>query len=177
MDYDVSEFSEFHITDDKTADWALRVIRDNESEMNRLVNLAKEQIKDLEEQIIDIIAKYDKKSSFLKSCLAEYIMCVPRKETKTQETYQLLSGKLIIKKHSQKLVPNDEALMKYLEKNGENFIKIKKSPDWAEFKKHLTISGDDIINGDTGEVIPTEVIAIEDVPASFDIKLNVKEEE
>ena len=61
MDYEVNEG--FVIKDDKTADWALRVIRDNEAEKDRLIHLAKEQIKDLEDQIEEINKKYSNKSS------------------------------------------------------------------------------------------------------------------
>lgn len=170
--------NEFHITNDNTADWALRVIRDNEAERDRIIDIAKAQIEELKAQIEEITAKYDNESNFLKNCLAEYVMNVPRKETKTQETYQLLSGKLIVKKAAQKLVPNDETIINYLESNElSEYVKIKKSPDWAEFKKTLSIVDGKVINTNTGEVVPTEVIGIEDVPSSFDIKLNKSKED
>ena len=164
---------EFRVDNDNKADWALRVIRDNEAERDRLIEIAKAQIEELKAQIEEITTKYDNKSAFLKNCLAEYIMSVPRKETKTQETYQLLSGKLVLKKASQKMVPNEDTIVKYLEENKlDEYIKVKKSPDWAEFKKSLKIVDGSVINATTGEVIPGEIIAIEDVPSKFDISLS-----
>ena len=169
MNYELTEG--FRIDNDNKADWALRVIRDNNAERDRIIEIAKAQIEELKAQIEEII------TSYLKNLLAEYIMSVPRKETKTQEMYQLLTGKLIVKKASQKMVPNDEALVKYLElEKLPELIKTVYKPDWAEFKKHLAISDGNVINSDTGEVIPTDVIVIEDVPASFDIKLNKEED-
>lgn len=174
--YDLTE--DFRIDNDNKADWALRVIRDNNAERDRLINIAKAQIDELNAQIEEITTKYDSKSSYLKNLLAEYVMSVPRKETKTQETYQLLTGKLIVKKASQKMVPNDEALVKYLESEKlPELIKAVYKPDWAEFKKTLSIIDGNVVNTATGEMIPAEVIAIEDTPSTFDIKLNKEDAE
>lgn len=167
----------FVIDNDNKADWALRVIRDNQAERDRLIDIAKNQIEELKAQIEEITTKYDNKSSFLKGCLAMYVKSVPRKETKTQETYQLLSGKLIVKKPSQKMVPNDEALVKYLESEKlPELIKAVYKPDWAEFKKSLNIVDGCVINTTTGEVVPSDIIAIEDVPSTFDVKFNKEDE-
>lgn len=173
--YDLTEG--FRIDNDNKADWALRVIRDNNAERDRIIEIAKAQIEELKAQIEEITTKYDSKTSYLKNLLAEYVMSVPRKETKTQETYQLLTGKLIVKKAAQKMVPNDDTIVKYLEDNELNeYIKVKKAPDWAEFKKALSIVDGNVVNTATGEMIPAEVIAIEDTPSTFDIKLNKEDE-
>ncbi len=176
MSYEVNEG--FKITDDKCADWALRTIRDEESERDRIIEIAKDQIAELEAQIQDITNKCENKTAFLKNCLAMYMTTVPHKETKTQETYQLLTGKLIFKKPSVKIIHNDEKLLQYLKDNdGAEFIKTKESVDWAEFKKNLTISeNNEVIDTGLGTVIDADVCGIEEVPASFDIKINKEEE-
>lgn len=167
MDYELNEG--FHITNDKLADWALKKIKEEESERDRLTDLAKSQIEDLNNQMIELENQCNNKTSFLKSCLAEYFLKVPHKETKTQESYKLLSGSLVMKKPSQKIVHDDEALISYLKTNkSDEYIKVKESIDWANYKKNLGIEGDKVIDIDTGEVI--EACSVEDVPASFDIK-------
>lgn len=174
MDYELNET--FSIKDDNTADWALRVIRDNEAERDRLISIAKSQIDELNEQIDEITKKYNNKSAFLKGHLAMYMQNVPHKETKTQESYQLLSGKLILKKANQTMVPNDDTIIKYLKDGGlSEYIKVKESLNWAELKKSLTISDGSVVNTLTGEIIGPDVIEIKDVPASFEIKLNKEE--
>lgn len=159
----------FRIDNDKLADWALVKIQEEETERDRLIAIAEDRIVALQEQIEDLKRVYDNKTSFLKSCLAEYFTKVPHKETKTQESYKLLSGSLVMKKPTTKIIHDEDKLMAYLEANKEfDYIKIKKSPDWAEFKKKLIISDGEVINSETGEVI--EACSVEDVPASFDIK-------
>lgn len=176
MNYELNEG--FKITDDKMADWALRTIRDEESERDRIIEIAKDQIAELESQIQSITNKCENKTAFLKNCLAMYMTMVPHKETKTQETYQLLTGKLIFKKPSVKITHNDEKLLQYLKENdGADFIKVKESVDWSGFKANLTVSENgEVIDTGLGTVIDSEICGIEEVPASFDIKINKEEE-
>jgi phage host-nuclease inhibitor protein Gam len=162
----------FKIENDKAADWAITQIQEAESERDRLITLAQDQITDLEDRIKELAAKCDRDTAYLKSLLAEYFETVKSKETKTQKTYKLLSGTLVFKKESTKIEHNDEELLKYLEENeGKDYIKIKKSVDWAEFKKNLTISETgEIIDSEIGTIVPVEACKIVDVPASFNIK-------
>ena len=162
--------NDFIIDNDKTADWAISKIKEAEMERDRLIMLASEQIADLEEQIEEFKKKCNNDTAYLKSRLAVYLDTVKTKETKTQRSYRLISGTLVFKKPSVKIGHDDEKLLKYFEENGDTeYIKIKKSIDWAEFKKHLAIMDDNtIVNTETGEII--EACTVEDVPASFDIK-------
>lgn len=164
--------SNFRITDDKTADWAITKIHEAEDERDRLIALAEAQVEDLKNKIEDLKSKCENDTGYLKACLEEYFYSVKTKETKTQRTYKLLSGTLVFKKQSSKIVHNDEKLLEYLENNdGNDFIKIKKSVDWAEFKKGLIISDEgEVIDKELGIVIDPKVCSVEDVPASFNIK-------
>ena len=156
----------FRIENDKTADWAIAQIRESENERDRLITLAEEQIKDLTDRINDLKAKCENETKFLRSCLAEYFETVPSKETKTQKSYKLLSGTLVFKKPSVKINHNDEELIKNLD--GTEFVEIKKSLKWGDYKKNLVIQDDCVIDSTTGEVV--EGCSIEDVPASFNVK-------
>ena len=156
----------FKIENDKTADWAITQIHEAEDERDRLIALAEDQIEDLKNRIEELKAKCDNDTKFLKSCLAMYFETVPSKETKTQKTYKLLSGTLVFKKPSIKINHDEDKLLEYLD--GTEFVETKKSLKWGEYKKVLTISGDDVIDSETGEVV--EACSIEDVPASFNIK-------
>jgi phage host-nuclease inhibitor protein Gam len=162
----------FKITNDKTADWAVTQIHEAEDERDRLIALAEEKIKELNDRIEELRSKCDNDTAYLKSCLIEYFQTIKPKETKTQKTYKLISGTLVFKKPSVKITHDDEKLLEYLENNdGNDFIKIKKSIDWAEFKKGLTVSDSgEVIDSELGTIIPKEVCAVEDVPASFNIK-------
>lgn len=156
----------FKIENDKTADWAVAQIHKSEEERDRLIALAEEKIKDLTDRIEEFKTTCDNETKFLKSCLAEYFEQVPAKETKTQKSYKLISGTLVFKKPSTKIVHNDEELIKSLD--GTEFVEIKKSLRWGEYKKNLVIEGDCVVDSTTGEVVGG--CTVEDVPASFNIK-------
>lgn len=159
----------FKITNDGAADWAIRTIADEYTERDRLIKIARDRIEELEQDIATINIQYENKTKYLKSCLNEYFQTVKHKETKTQESYKLLSGSLVLKKESQKIIKNDEELVNYLEKEGlDEFVKISKSPDWAGFKKLVKIIDNNVVDSETGEIVPA--LKVEDVPASFDIK-------
>lgn len=156
----------FKIDNDKSADWAVQKIHEAEIERDRLITLAKDQIADLEDRIEEFETKCNNDTAYLKSLLAEYFDTVSSKETKTQKSYKLISGTLVYKKPSVKINHNDDKLIKDLD--GTEFVEIKKSLKWGEYKKNLIISDNDVIDATTGEVI--EGCTIEDVPASFTIK-------
>lgn len=156
----------FKIENDKTADWAITQIHEAESERDRLITLAEEQITDLKDRIEELKTKCDNDTAYLRSCLEMYFNTVPTKETKTQKSYKLLSGTLVFKKPSIKINHDDEKLIDMLD--GTEYVETKKSLKWGEYKKILTVSGDDVVDSETGEVI--DACTIEDVPASFIVK-------
>lgn len=162
----------FKIDNDKTADWAITQIHNAEDERDRLITLAEEQIQDLTNRIEELKAKCDNDTKYLKSCLAMYFETVNSKETKTQKSYKLLSGTLVFKKPSVKIIHNDEKLIEYLKTNdGTDFIKVKESVDWAGFKVMLTVTeNNEIVDTGLGTIVPSDVCGLEEVPGSFDVK-------
>lgn len=86
--------------------------------------------------------------------LEAYFDTLPHKATKTQESYVLPSGKLVRKHQDPEFSRNDEDVLSWLhENNGEKFIKIKESLDWAGLKKTLTVLGETVVD-ENGEIIP-----------------------
>lgn len=165
----MEEYDEsFVIKNDNSANWAVKAIAEDLAERDRLISIAENEIANLNIQIENIKEKYEKKTSFLKSCLAAYFSTVKHNETKTQETYKLLDGTLVLKKPSLKITYDDSALLEYLKANNNAYVKTKSSIDWAEFKKQLTVVDDNVIVKDTGEVV--NACSIEETPAVFDIK-------
>ena len=164
MDYELTE--EFTIDNDNLADWAVRTIKSEEDETNRLIAIAEDQIEELNKKIQELTEKCEKKTKFLKTRLGLYFSTVPHKETKTQESYKLLSGSLVYKKPSQRINHDDDKLIAALD--GTGFVETKKFLKWSEYKKNLIISDGEIIDSSTGEII--DGCTVEDVPPSFDIK-------
>ena len=165
--------TEFKVTNDNEAEWALDQIREVLSERDRLIEIAKNKISELNSQIDALNEKYENKTSYLKGLLGEYFMTVKHKETKTQESYQLLTAKLVMKKPSVKIVHDDEKLMEIYD--GTELIDIKKSFKWGEFKKDLKIMDDgSVVDTVTGEVV--DACKTEPVPGEFKIDFSKEEQ-
>ena len=147
------EQSEFKIDTDQKAEWALNIIREEQAEAQRLINVCNSQILYYQSEIRKVQDKLENKTGNLKAMLFDYFQTVPRKATKTQETYSLPSGKLKLKYPQPEYKRDDSKLVEWLENSGKtDYIKIKKSPDWAALKKAITVVGDKVAD-ENGEIV------------------------
>lgn len=158
------------ISNDNEADWAMKKIKAEYDETERLINIAKEQIEELNMEIERLNTECENKVSYYRGCLCEYFMTVPHKETKTQESYKLLHGSLVLKKASNKINHDDEKLVAWLKESGrEEFLNTKVTPKWAEIKENLTIVDGKVVDTTTGEEV--EACSVEETPEHFELKL------
>lgn len=157
----------FTIDDDNSADWAINKIKRDELERDRLIAIAKYQIDELNNKIIEINEHCENKTAFLKSCLFDYFNRVPHHETSTRETYKLLSGSLVLTKSTKQITYNDDALLEYLHKTNNTEL-IKETPKWSEIKKQLNIIDDHVVSNE-GEILD-DVFTLKDSEIKFNIK-------
>lgn len=156
-------YERFVIDDDGKANWAVQKIKEAQAEI--------ENWRDYYAGALEKIEKRQQgRISYLMYLLRKYFESVPHKTTKTQASYQLPSGNLVLKHPGPKYETDDAALLDWLKTNQmTDFIKVetKEKPMWGELKKTVTISGDSVVTED-GEVVPgVTVVPQED---SFDIK-------
>lgn len=175
---DQEEYSEinYHVISDGLAERALKRIKKATDERNRLVALATEQIEELTSKINELDEKYKRETAYFKMKLYEYFNSEEIrkniKETKTQASYKLLSGSLVFKKPTQKMEPNREKLLEYVKANNmPEFVKTKEDIDWAAYKKECEIVDGKVVNTQTGDLLPEDLIEVQDVPGEFDVKL------
>lgn len=162
----------FHINNDAKASWALKILKAEAEETDRLIAIADSQIAELEEKKKQLNDQRERKSGYLKMLLSQYFETVPHKETKTQETYKLFDGSLVWKKPVQKMVPDREKLLDYVKTyKMSEFVKVKEEVDWAAYKKECEIIDGQVVNVQTGELLPDDVITIEEEPGSFTVKV------
>lgn len=167
----VREPDQFIIDSDSKAEWALKKIREAEDEHTRLMSLIDQEQQSLDERKAAFDKALERETEYLKYALNQYMRTVPCKATKTQESYQLLSGKLIRKKPAVDYEVDNERLTNWLRENKRDDL-LKVAPRWADVKKLLTadpVSGAATIT-DTGELVDG-VTAIE-TPEKFTIKFN-----
>lgn len=154
----------FQITNDRTALWAIEKIRERRAEADRFKAHYEAMARKVEDDLKHDVAN-------LEYLLEAYFDTVPHKATKTQESYQLPGAKLIRKTQNPKFDRDEETLVEYLEANNRaDLVKIKKSPDWAEYKKETTIMEDGtLVDVNTGEVVRGVSVTL--LPPAFQVKL------
>lgn len=160
----------FTIDNDAKADWAVCKIREAQEERDRLLALVEEKRTELKERCEAINAKYESETSGLLSMLQSYMETVPRRKTKTKESYQLLSGKLVKKAGQPKCSYDDNALLEWLKNNRPEFVITKESAAWGALKKQLDIDPETgvVTISETGEVV--DVITAERGEERFEVK-------
>ena len=159
---------DFLIDNDTKAEWAIRKIKEAQDEHDRisaLIDAEEERLKERKE-------KNDKKleadTSYLKYLLNSYMNTVKCKETKTQRSYQLLSGKLVYKYGGTEWIKDEDKLLEWARQNKPDLVKTKYSVDWSNLKKTLTVTPKDEVITEDGELL--DFIKAEKKPDSLDIK-------
>ena len=160
----------WRITDDGCADWALKKIKSEKDELDRITALAEQEIARLKDQIERAQRRYEQNTSFLTSMLEQFFDTVEHKRTKTgTESYRLLNGQLVKKPAAVKMQPDDEKLVAWLRSSGrDDLIKVETKAMWGELKKRIQLVGTVAMIPDTGEII--EGIDVVEVPPAFSVK-------
>ena len=153
---------EFVIDSDTKAEWALKKIAEARSDCAAWVAWYEEKIKQIKEQT-------DFDTANLEAMLARYFDTVPHKKTKTQESYSLPGGKLVLKKQNAEYNRDDKTVIEWLEQNGgEAYIKTEKKLDWSTLKRDTQALNGQIVTMD-GEIIPG--IEVTDRPDKFVVEV------
>lgn len=169
----LEEPKRFVIDNDELAEWALKKIKEAEEEHDRLMALVAKERVALDAKADKLDQALERDTAFLKFALSDYMRTVKCKATKTQESYQLLTGKLIRKKASVDYNVNNDALVGWLRENKhDDLVSVTVKPRWGDIKKLLVADPESgaVVIGETGEVIDG-VTAVEK-PETFSIKFN-----
>lgn len=152
----------FQVDDDQKAEWCIRKIQEAKKEMMDWIEFYVAQTDKVKD-------KCERRIQFFEYKLMQYFGSVPHKQTKTQESYQLPSGKLVLKKQAPDFERDDELILAWLKANDEDqYVKTKETVDWSELKKTLTIVGEQVA-GETGEIIPG--ITVTERPDVFKVEV------
>lgn len=118
-------------------------------------------------------AVHDKTVQWAESNLRSYFDSLEAKKvTKTQVSYELPSGKLVLKHQEPKYETKDEELVPWLKKSGmADMVKVEESAKWSDLKKTLQIApdGQSMITQD-GEVVPG--VTVTQREDKFTVKVN-----
>ena len=166
------EEQRFVIDSDAKAEWAIRKIAAEEAERDRLTAVCQEEIDRYTERKEFYANRCEGRTANLRAMLLLYFGTVPVKDAKTQQKYELPSGSLVMKKESRDYKPDPDKLRDWLVASQmADYLKTEVSPRWALVKKQLSTAADgSIIFGETGEIIPTDCVTIEEKPPKFEVK-------
>ena len=159
----------FVVDSDQKAEWCLDRIREAEAEKEKWAEFYRQQNE-------KVARACDSKIEWMKHLLRPYFDRVPKKETKTQASYQLPSGKLVLKAQAPEYERDDAQLIPWLRENYEgDFVKLKESVDWASLKKAFTEDECiDVLNGKfitvDGEFVPGVAITYRDPVFKVEVK-------
>lgn len=160
----------FVVDNDKKAEYCIKKIKAAQAEHDRLMELAHAEYEELDKKVAEIDRKLESDTNYYKALLYGYFETVEHKETKTQESYKLLSGSLVYKKPSVSIVkPDEEKLLAYLRQADHmEYIETKESVRWGELKKTLTLTDTGEIISEDGEVL--DFIQTEEKAGEFNVK-------
>ena len=165
----MTENQSFVVDSDVKAEWAIKKIREEQAEHDRFVAVCQEMIEEYKLKIETAGKKLESDTAFFKSQLASYFVTVEKKCSKTQESYKLPSGTLVLKHQKPELQRDEGKLVKFVKELGLNdYIKTKESVDWAELKQTLTVAGDKCLTAD-GEVV--EGVTVVNRSSVFEVKI------
>lgn len=137
---------EMMVLDDTSAEMMMKQIADANKEYDRMESWYKTQLKRIKERRDGIVA-------WAEGCLRGYFDLVPTRDTRTQRSYQLPSGKLVLKNREPEYERQDDVLIAWLKQNAPEYIKVQEAVDWANLKKAMKTTGDSMTTED-GEIIP-----------------------
>lgn len=157
----------FAITDDSSANWALRKIKRYKGIKESNNALAQAEIDKIEQWLLTENEKAQSNIDYLQSLLAQYAL-TKREQDPDFKTLSLPNGKFGFRKRQDKWIYDDDKVVETLEKaNLTDFIKVKKVPSRADIKKAFDVNDGKVVNPDTGEII--EGITIEKQEDNFNV--------
>lgn len=157
------EYQGYQIKDDGEAMWAVGRIRATTLETQSLLEHYEKQKRIAQDKLAQTVAFFNAK-------LEQYFDSVPKHKTATRETYALPNGTLIRKAGGMTYQRDDKAFCGYLKQSGlTSFIETKEEPRWGEYKKRTSISGDVLVDKETGEVVQGVTLVMGG--PTFDVKL------
>ena len=145
--------STYVVNDDSDAIWAMRNLAQAQRHIDKVAREAAE-----EKERIDRWEKHATKTAqttltYFRNVLENYMVRV--RESEGRKSISLPDGEISSRAISAKAQVSDLGVfLKFCEESGRNqFVRIKKEADLSALKDHVTVSGDLVLDSETGEVL------------------------
>ncbi len=151
----IEERESFIVDNEQKANWALRKIRQLQEKRVANIELAENEIERINMWLDDINSELEQSIDFFTGLLEQYHRRIFEQDPKAK-TIKLPHGKLKMRKQQPEFIRDDGKLLAWLESQGtvgKAYIKIIKSPHWADLKKKLEIAGDKMVDPESGLIV------------------------
>lgn len=135
---------------DDQANWCLEKISEAKMEIMDARAFYEAKKRQLDQWLENTIAPYNRDCEHFEALLAGY--AEEALAGKKKRTISLPGGKLGFRKVPAKIDRDEAALLTFAETSAPEFIKVKKSVDWAALKKTCKADGDHMVTAD-GEIV------------------------
>ena len=147
---------------DDQANWCLEKISEAKAEIMDARAFYEAKKRQLDQWLENTIAPYNRDCEHFEALLAGY--AEEALAGKKKWTISLPGGKLGFRKVPAKIDRDEAALLSFAESGAPEFIKVKKSVDWAGLKKSCRVDGGHMVTAD-GEIVPG--VTVTELPDKF----------
>lgn len=157
------------------ADRYIREYKELEKEKDKFKEIAKQEKQHIESTLEYKLKRIQEQQQDIEITLKEFAKDrEDLKEAKTQFKYTSLSGEVVIKKDSTKILKDDKVLdLQQIKKSDfKHFVTVeqKEKLNWADMKRLLVIKDNNIVNSETGEVVKLKGLELEEEKGKVIIK-------
>jgi len=169
---DIAGNEGWHITDDSTADWALRRIAWHQQQIERRKQFVQREIERLQAYLQAETERHERSIRFFESHLRAYFEQLRQQGLLgDRKTYRLPHGALQMRAKSPKFERDDKQLLEWARQHG--LVRVSEAPDWSTIKERLAVTDSMVVvDRETGEVVPGVIVA-EPAGETFSVKVEV----
>src|SRR5690606_12605605 len=129
----------WHITDDSTADWALRRIAWHQQQIERRKQFVQREIERLQAYLQAETERHERSIRFFESHLRAYFEQLRQQGLLgDRKTYRLPHGTLQMRAKSPKFERDDKQLLEWARQHG--LVRVSEAPDWSAIKERLAVT-------------------------------------
>lgn len=169
---DESNAERFSVNDIRSAEWCLKRIRWCEKKKADAQEFVKAEKQRLDEYLSKVNSEQDASIDYFTELLQPYAM--QELEGSKKRTIELPSGKLSFRKQAPLFEVADEELMEFVKEQAPEYVQIKESVDWKNFKATLTVTEDGRCVTEDGQLVPG--VTVTERPDSFLVKAVAKDD-
>lgn len=150
-DINEEDKSKFKVTNAQTANWVFRKIKAINTKLKDVDTMANEELYRIQKWKESKTKEYGELKTFFEGLITEHVMEEKNKDPK----YKLSTpyGSAYVKTSPEKWVYDEEALLKWLDKNKKDLIHIEKTVKKKDLKEYAAVVNGKAIDINTGEEI------------------------